>query len=223
MKKIYKIISLGLLAALSACSALDDAQYAEDIKLGAKVKLVECLDNYGQCSFDVVSNGPYMASIIKGDEWISFTGSDESSISLKGHTTLSVLYTSNRGYRRKGLIVLSSGSRKDTLIIKQEGSYKEKVSVGTKTFNVPGEGGRYSVTINTNLLPKDFHFETVDTRDYPLVNRVDDYEYENNIFSFRVLPSESRDIKTFKVRIYAMDDWGEKVAGDVTVTQQPGK
>lgn len=220
MKYLLTIIGLCFLV---ACTALDDAQYADDIKLGAKVKLVECLDNYGQCSFDVVANCPYSATIVKGDDWLSFTENDASTISLKGHTTLTLSYTSNRGYRRTGRLVLSSGTRYDTLTVKQEGLYREKVSVGTKTLNVPEEGGRYSVTVTTNLLPKDFRFETVDTRDYPLEKKADDFEYENNVFSFRVLPSDSRDVKTFKVRIYALDDWGEKVPGDVTVTQQPGK
>lgn len=209
---------------VSACSnILDDAEYADDIKLGAKVKSVECLAEYGECSFDVVSNCSYSASIIKGAEWLSFSGTGSSEIQIEGSTTLMLSFTSNRGYRRRGLLVLSSGQRHDTLSVKQEGIYQQTVETDITSLDVPGEGGSYSVKVSTNLIKRDFKFETVDSKEFPVIGKVDSYEFSDNIFSFRVLPSDSRDSKTFITRIYAVDEWGEKVASDIVITQKPGK
>ena len=209
---------------VSCARLLDDAQYAPDIKLGAKVKTLDCDRAYGDCSFEVVSNCDYTASITKGGEWISFAGYQQArEISLSGSTTLALSYTSNRGFRRSARIVLSATGRTDTLTVKQAGEYDQQVLSDTESLSVPGEGGSYRVGITTNLLKKDFMFEVVDAKDYPLFGKADTFKYDDNVFSFRVLPSESRDEKTFVVRIYALDDWGEKVAADILVTQKAGR
>lgn len=208
-----------------ACTAiLDDAQYAPDIKLGAREKTVECPANYGECAFDIVSNCDYTAAIIKGSEWLAFSGYDNASLlKLSGSTTLNLSYTADRGYRRSAILVLSAGKRQDTLTVKQMGTYDERIVADTESLAVPGGGGTYSVGITTNLLKKDFAFETVDARDYPLNGKADKFKYSDGVFSFRILQSESRDEKTFIVRLYAIDGWGEKVSADITITQKAGR
>lgn len=225
MKKLLLIYGIACTAGLSSCSAiLDDAEYAPDIKLGAKVKTVDCYSTYGDCSFDVVSNCEYQASIVKGAEWLSFTGQgDTATLTLKGNSTLFLSYTANRGYRRSARVVLTSGARSDTLTVRQIGVFEQHIAVDTDKIDVPGEGGKYSVGISTNLLKKDFMFETLDSKGYQLSDKADKYKYDDGLFSFVILPSESRDQKTFLVRIYALDDWGEKVAASITITQQPGR
>lgn len=214
----------GLFAAAISCTAiLDDAEYAEDIKLGAKEKAVECPLEYGECSFEVVANCKWSARIISGAEWLAFSGSDMKEIQNEGNATLSLSYTSNNGYRRRGLVVLSSGQRHDTLSVKQVGSYRQIVEAETKAISVPGEGGRYDIAISTNLIKKDFRFETVDSKGFPVIGKTADCTFEDNIFSFRVLESDSRDEKTFIVRIYAVDAWEEKISADITITQKPGR
>lgn len=223
MKKL--ILILISVAGISSCSAiLDDAEYAPDIKLGAKVKTVDCYSTYGDCSFDVVSNCEYKASIVKGAEWLSFTDQEgATTLTLKGNSTLFLSYTANRGYRRSAKVVLSSGERNDTLTVKQIGAFDQHLISDTQKIDVPGEGGKYSVGISTNLLKKDLKFETLDSKGYQLSGKADKYKYADGLFSFIILPSESRDEKTFFVRIYALDDWGEKVSASITITQQPGR
>ena len=225
MKKYLLMWGIISAVGLSSCSDIfDDAEYAPDIKLGAKVKTVDCYSTYGDCSFDVVSNCEYKASIIKGAEWLSFTGQGETTeLAMKGNATLALSYTANRGYRRSARVVLSSGERRDTLTVRQIGAYEQQVVSDTERIDVPGEGGKYSVGITTNLLKKDFMFETLDTKGYQLSDRVDKYKYVDGVFSFIIMPSESRDEKTFFVSIYALDDWGEKVSSSITVIQQPGR
>lgn len=221
-----KLLLLGFIVAVSASCAriLDDAEYAPDYKLGAKVKTVDCYLTSGECSFDVVSNCEYNASIIKGSEWLFFKeNEDVSDITLSGSRTLEFVFTANRGYRRSARVLLSVGGRKDTLIVKQLGAYEQIVESDTKSIMVPGEGGEYSVGINTNLLKKDFLFEVVDSKDYPLSGKADSFKYTDGVFSFRILKSESRDDKTFVVRLYALDDWGEKVSANITITQKAGR
>lgn len=226
MKKciIYGISALACLWSCSGKMIFDDAQYEPDIKLGAKVKSVECEETFGECSFDIVSNVEYTATIVKGAEWLSFTGNEGvSEQTLRWSSTLGLSFTANRGYRRSGRVVLSAGGRTDTLLIKQRGIFEQELTSDTEAISVPGAGGTFGVGITTNLLKKDFHFETVDTKDYPLNGKADKLRYSDGVFSFRVLPSESRDEKTFIVRIYALDDWGEKVKTDITITQEPGR
>lgn len=225
MRRLYLLDFVFLLTFMPACSdVFDDAQYAPDIKLGAKEKTVTCAENYGACSFDVVSNCNYTVSIVKGAEWLSFTGyDDQSPLQLSGSTTLSLSYTSNRGYRRSASVVLTSGSRHDTLTVKQLGIYEQVVEADRQSLSVPGVGTACSVGITTNLLKKDFAFETVDASGYPLTGKADKFKYTEGVFSFRIRPSESRDEKTFIVRLYALDDWGEKVSADIIVVQEPGR
>lgn len=226
MKKciIYGITALACLWSCSGKMIFDDAQYEPDIKLGAKEKTVECWETYGACSFDVVSNCEYTARIVKGEEWLCFEDDkDASELSFKGSRTLELAYTANRGYRRSGCVVLTVGERRDTLLVRQHGAFEQFILSDEESITVPGEGAGYSVGITTNLLKKDFHFETVDTNNYPLTGRADKYKYTDGVFSFRVLPSESRDEKTFIVRLYALDDWGEKVSADITITQKAGR
>ena len=222
MKKLlYSILAL---TAVSCADMLDDAEYAPDYQLGAREKIVSCYSTYGECSFDVVSNCEYTARIVKGAEWLSFKADEAAEeIQLQGSSTLELSYTANRGYRRSALVVLSVGGRHDTLSVKQVGAYQELVKSDTGSLSVPGEGGAYSVGISTNLLKKDFHFEVVDAKDYPLSGKADSFKYNDGVFSFRVLPSESRDEKTFTVRLYALDDWGEKVSANISITQKPGR
>ena len=209
--------------AVSCSDILDDAEYVDDIKLGAKEKAVECPAGYGECSFEVVSNCTYNAHIVEGAEWLTFTGKAGSEIELSGSTTLSLSYTSNRGYRRCGILVLSSAERNDTLRVKQEGSYIQTISADTQQIDVPGDGGEYHVGIQTNLIRKDFRFETVDSKGFSIVDKVDRYDFTDNTFSFRVLPSVSRDDKTFTVRIYTCDEWGEKISADIQINQKAGR
>ena len=224
MKKLSILYCAYAVMLLSSCANIfDDAEYVEDVKLGAKVKSVECLAEYGECSFDIVSNCTYSARIIKGTEWLSFTGEDVSDIQMKGDATLALSFTSNRGYRRCGVLVLSSGHRRDTLTVKQEGLYRQSIETDLNALEVPGEGGNYSVSIRTNLISKDFKFETVDSKDFPVIGKVDNYDFSDNTFTFRVLPSDSRDTKTFITRIYTVDEWGEKVSGNIVITQKPGR
>lgn len=209
--------------AVSCSDILDDAEYVDDIKLGAKEKVVECPSGYGECSFEVVSNCAYSARISEGSEWLSFTGKEGSEIELSGSTTLSLSYTSNRGYRRCGVLVLSSAERNDTLRVKQEGSYIQSISADIQKIDVPGEGGEYQVGIQTNLIRKDFRFETVDSKGFTIIDKVDRYDFSDNTFSFRILPSVSRDDKTFTVRIYTVDVWGEKISADIQIIQKAGR
>lgn len=227
MKKLIFMVCICSAAWISACSKmLDDAEYAPDIKLGAKEKTVECGRTCGECSFDVVANCDFSASIIKGAEWLSFIENEGATVmGLSGNTTLSLSYTSNRGYRRSGALVLNAGNRSDTLTVRQFGSYAQEVLSDTDYLSVPGEGGSYSVGITTNLLRKDFRFETVDTtkNHYPLNGKADKFRYSDGMFSFRVLASESRDDKVFIVRIYTLDDWGDKVGADIIINQKAGR
>lgn len=224
MKRMFFIAWLCTIALLSACSEiLDDAEYAEDIRLGAKEKIDTCAALYGECAFDVVANCKYTARIINGSEWLSFTESGSSETTLEGDATISLSYTSNRGFRRCGLVVLSAEARHDTLRVMQEGQHNQYVHTDTEQFDVPGEGGSYSVGILTNLIKKDFRFETLDDKDFPVIGKVEEYDFSDNIFSFNVLPSNSRDDKTFKVRIYTIDGWGEKVFADIHINQKAGR
>ena len=51
-----------------SCENLDDAEYADDICLGAKLKTLDCEAQYGSCAFDVVSNRSFRVDIIEGSE-----------------------------------------------------------------------------------------------------------------------------------------------------------
>jgi hypothetical protein len=192
------------------------AEYADDICLGAKLKTLDCEAQYGSCAFDVVSNRSFRVDIIEGSEWLGFPDVKSLTRKLSRNTPVDLAFTSNNGYRRLGRIVLSAGTRRDTLSVRQEGIYRERIGVDDTAFDVPAEGGVYTTRVRTNLLPGDLLFEADKSR-------VGNYVYADNLFSFTVEPSRSRDVRTVTVRIYTLDGWGEKVGADIVLTQQAGR
>lgn len=70
-------------------------------------------------------------SISAAESWIQCTQT-----SGKGKTGILVGATANNGFQRKSNLIISSGTRKDTVVVSQAGAPKINISVGEVTFNM---------------------------------------------------------------------------------------
>jgi formylglycine-generating enzyme required for sulfatase activity len=70
-------------------------------------------------------------NISAAESWIQCTQT-----SGKGKTGILVGATANNGFQRKSNLIISSGTRKDTVVVSQAGAPKIKISVGEVTFNM---------------------------------------------------------------------------------------
>lgn len=184
-----------------------EPEWVNPIALGAKQTVLE-LPSYtsGNDHFDIVSNCEYNLSVIQGAEWVEITN--------KGAREIAFKYTQNNGFKRSARLVISATGRVDTLNVRQPGSYQEYITIpeDQRTFNVTAQGGQYKVDFATNILFNDLKFEAGS----PLINNV---KLSKNSVFFEVIPTTSRDDRTFTLSIYALDGWEQRVEAVITINQ----
>lgn len=226
MKKILFFVILS--ASAIGCTNMNDAEFVNIISMGAKVKEIKCTQEAGGCEFYIVANEwvayhdtvslAYDAKIIEGAEWMRFKENGSDAMSRNGSGIIAFEYTANRSVRRCGRILLQSGNRVDSLKVKQEGKYQETVKLVSDLepgYKVPAEGGTYTFTIESNILPAELQVKAAKGLGESFIRA--------NILTVTILPSDSRDDRKIDVTVYKVDAWGEEISSTVTLTQIKGK
>lgn len=184
-----------------------EPEWVTPIGLGAKQNVVDLPSSEaGESRFDIVSDCDFEVNVIQGGEWIEITDVAAREI---GFT-----YTRNNGFKRSAKVEISAPGRRDTLTARQPGPYTEYITIPSdqKTFNVSAQGGQFKVDFATNILFKDLRFDAGSAQIQKVVLS------KNSIF-FEVLPTTSRDARSFTLSIYAIDGWNEKVQDVITLNQ----
>lgn len=212
MKSIVNttIVLCAALAGAVSCEFIEP-EWVTPIALGAKQKVIELQSNApGDSLFDIVSNCDYKLDILRGGEWIEITDKAERKIAFR--------YTQNNGFKRSARLVISAPGRVDSLDIRQPGTYEEYITIPAdqRIFNVSAQGGQYRVDFATNILFRNLKFEAGS----PLIGNVN--LSKNSVF-FEVLPTTSRDDRTFTLSIYAIDGWKQRVEAVITINQAKSK
>ena len=112
MKKKVLILCM----ALAAVSCYDDAILTEAVELGALEKVVTVEEEGGEVLIPFYSNQEGEAALLDEAAWAAL---DHPSFSSDG--SLKVNVRPNDGFRRAARIILSSASRKDTVLLRQKG------------------------------------------------------------------------------------------------------
>lgn len=223
MKRIIMITAVA--AAVMGCEGKYNAEFVNMVALGAKVSEVKCPQQNGESSFYIVANEwvtnhdtvgvAYNATIVKGSEWLRFKENGSDFISRTGSGVLEFEFTANRGLRRSATILIQSGSRRDSLKVKQEGSYSEFVNLVSELpagYKVPEEGGSYSFRIESDILPAELMIKKV--------KGLGEAHISGNTLFVEILPSDSRDERKIGVTVYKLDAWGEEISSTITLTQR---
>ena len=212
-------------AILPVSCSKQSAEFVRQISLGAVQKSVECEAAFGTCDFSVFADAyvsskdtspiMYEASILGEPGWLSFDGSRSTKVSKYGSGTLTLYYDSNNGARRAAKVVLYAEGRTDTLSVKQNGVFQQYIRLVGEYSAVPSEGGEYSARIETNIAPGFLKVKGS--------QGVESWNVQNNILTFTVGQSPSRDIRTITLSVFTIDGWGEEISGSISLLQAPGK
>lgn len=206
IKRILAIASM--LACMVSCR-FAEAEYLDPVELGGTPKEVHRDSAEGWWSFDVFSNRPYKAEIVKGQEWLKF----ESDVPNDGYNTVTLTYTVNTGFSRLGQVVLTSGSRSDTLNLYQAGQYTRMVELSPAEVAIPAEGGTAELDLATNVAAHDLKFESSHSSVQSMV-------YENCHLFVTVAPNNSRDVRHIRITASTTDECGV-VTSSTAVVNQP--
>lgn len=202
MKKTLYILISVLVAA--ACDSLKPDSL-DIVELGIPAESIEVPQAAGEDGVKVISDRNYSMEIISGAEWLT--------PGIAQSDTLSFSFEENSGFRRSAVIRVSAGSREDFLQVRQRGVFTEKISLGDASVTIPADGGEVATRVFSNL-PADYF--TLFASDDKAIKRL---RLEGSILCFEVLPSSSRDARSFYVSVSCKDGWGEAVEAAITVKQ----
>lgn len=221
MKKYFIIFAVIIAAA--GCSK-QKPELREMISMGAKVKSVQCDSLSGSCSFDVYSDKyvnsrdtepiGFDAEILDGASWICFEEGG-GRVSKFGSSTINLKYDANTGVKRSASIRLSTGDRSEVITVKQKGHIDEYIYLDGTYGLVPKDGGQYTAVVRSNIVPA--------MLDVKKATGLEQWSLHNGILTFKIAPSESRDIRNIDVVLYFVDGWGDEISDKITLKQEAGK
>ena len=210
MKYIKHIVTTLLLGSL-ALTSCDDAELANIIALGAKIKVgnsyvkyLECPAEEGQCAFEVESNVEYEARIISGEKWLRFADSDQLTTMRNGNGVLTFNHNANTAGKRRARVVLSADTRHDTIDIRQHGIYEDYLKFVDETqssIKPSVNGGDYCIAIETSELDEDLKIMTDNDK------AVTNLKIDNRKIFFTITPNESGIPRVFYIRASYVDGW----------------
>lgn len=108
-----------LLLSAASCN-VDDAKYLQRDELGATAREFFVDAATGSFTFDVYANKKGSVSVVDGSEWLH-----TDITSFDGDATVKVEHLYNDGLPRRGVILLETESRRDTVRVMQEGLLSE--------------------------------------------------------------------------------------------------
>lgn len=225
MKKIFGII-VAVSAFMASCSSPYYPEYVPIVSLGASTSALVCENTDSSCSLNVISNVEYTATIISGDEWLSFADTNSLTRTGNGNTVLVFNHRANNHVKRVARLVLAAETRRDTIKIKQKGQFEDYLDIhpedkaqyltlenGTR-LSVPEEGGSYSLRLRTSCLDQELSFWC----DRP--EAITDVKFENKILSFNVTKNEDGQPRIIMIDVSYIDGWDDKRTYSFSIKQQ---
>jgi hypothetical protein len=225
MKKIFGII-VAVSAFMASCSSPYYPEYVPVVSLGASTSALVCENTDSSCSLNVISNVEYTATIISGDEWLSFADTESLTRTGNGNTVLVFNHRANNHVKRVARLVLAAETRRDTIKIKQKGQFEDYLDMhpedkaqyltlenGTR-LSVPEEGGSYSLRLRTSCLDQELSFWC----DRP--ETITDVKFENKTLSFNVTKNEDGQPRIIMIDVSYIDGWDDKRTYSFSIKQQ---
>lgn len=225
MKKIFGIV-VAVSAFLASCSSPYYPEYVPVVALGANTSALVCESEEGSASLNVISNVEYTATIISGDEWLSFADTESLTRVGNGNSVLVFNHRANNHDKRVARLVLAAESRRDTIRIKQKGCFEDYLTIhpedkelymtlenGTRML-IPEAGGVYELRLRTSCLDHQISCSTDRT------DAVVDFKVENGVLSFRVKENVDSQPRILTVNVSYVDGWDDVKTYSFTIKQQ---
>lgn len=225
MKKIFGIV-VAVSAFLASCSSPYYPEYVPVVALGASTSALVCESEEGTASLNIISNVEYTATIISGDEWLSFADTESLVRVGNGNSVLVFKHRANNHDKRVACMVLAAESRRDTVRIKQKGCFEDYLTIhpedkelymtlenGTRML-VPEAGGVYELRLRTSCLDHQISCSTDRT------DAVVDFKVDNGVLSFRVKENVDSQPRILTVNVSYVDGWGDTKTYTFTIKQQ---
>ena len=225
MKKIFGIV-VAVSAFLASCSSPYYPEYVPVVALGANTSALVCESEEGTASLNVISNVEYTATIISGDEWLSFADTESLTRVGNGNSVLVFNHRANNHDKRVARLVLAAESRRDTIRIKQKGCFEDYLTIhpedkelymtlenGTRML-IPEAGGVYELRLRTSCLDHQISCSTDRT------DAVVDFKVENGVLSFRVKENVDSQPRILTVNVSYVDGWDDVKTYSFTIKQQ---
>lgn len=205
MKRLLFII-VGIPAMLSGCNK---AELVDIVAMGWTEKTITVSERVTDGSAQLLTNTPYSARVCDGNDWLSIPAEGMMPSARKD---IPFHCDANRNFKRTGKIVISAGTRVDTLCIRQSGALQDRISLSVATISAPQSGGTFYTAVEC------FRYPDALFLDVSAPNALQ-ATYSDGILEITVAPSTSRDPKTYSVMIYYIDGWGERASATVTINQ----
>lgn len=225
MKKIFGFV-VAVSAFLASCTSPYYPEYVPVVSLGANTSALVCESEEGSASLNVISNVEYTATIISGNEWLSFADVNGDTYTGNGNTVLVFNHRANNHDKRVARMVLAAETRRDTVKIKQKGYFEDYLSIhpedveaqmplenGTRML-LPEKGGEYKLRLRTSCLDHQISFYT----DRP--DAIVDFKVSNGVFSFRVKENVDAQPRIMVVELSYFDGWDDKRTCSFSIKQQ---
>ena len=224
MKKIYVLI-LAAATFVVSCSSPYYPEYVPIVSLGIYANEVVCENAEGDFAVSVVSNVDYTASIVSGQEWLSFADTDVTSRTGSGNSVLKFKYLQNNNAKRAAQVVVAAETRTDTVVIKQKGRFDEALEIhetskhlfseetGVPRMEVDWTGGDYSFRLRTDVLSSQLKAWTPD----PSV--ITNFHIENNVVTLTVSQNNQLQPRIVNFQISYIDGWNEQQVLKLSIRQ----
>ncbi len=226
MKKIF--VTVFALALFASCSSPYYPEYVPIIALGANTSALVCESDEDQCSLNVISNVDYEATIVSGGEWLSFADTDSKTRKGSGNGVLLFNHLANNNAKRVAVLTLSSGSRLQTIKIKQKGYLEDFLALDTTdenytTYFVLEDNTRmlaveaekeYSFRLSTSCQDHEISFAT----DHP--KAIVDFRVDNGYLHFKLNQNNDNMPRIMEVTLSYIDGWGDKVDTTFSIKQE---
>lgn len=227
MKKIFVTI-LALAALFVSCSSPYYPEYVPVVSLGAHTDNLVCESDENQCSLNVISNVEYEATIVSGMEWLSFADTKSLSRKGSGNGVLVFKHLANNNDKRVAILTLQSGSRLQTVKIKQKGYfedflrldvtdevYKKLFTLNDNTRMLADNLARdYALRLDTSCQDHEISFAT----DYP--KAIVDFKVENGYFYFHINDNDENQPRIMEVTLSYVDGWKDVKTFTFTIKQE---
>ncbi len=199
------------LALAASCNLLDDAEYVGIDELGLRQSVVTVSEDEGTSSVRLYCNRHCDISAMDDCSWFKLLDS-----SAEADADIRFAYTYNDGYPRMARVLFATGTRRDTLCVRQSGLLEETFAL-QKTSSVVEEAGGdciIPVILNSGDRTLDFTVKYLSGDGW-----VESCALSEDNLVIRTAKNESGAVRRARVFVKWTDGWGESVTRTLQLTQ----
>lgn len=203
----YLTIIVWIPFVLAGCNK---AEFVDIVALGWTEKMITVSERTMDGSASLLTNKPYTARVCAGNDWLSIPAEG---LMPSARKEIPFHCDANMSFKRTGKIVVSAGTRVDTLFVRQSGALQDRISLSKTSFSATQSGGTFRTEVEC------FRYPNALLLDVSAPNAVQAF-YKEGLLEITLAPATSKDPKTYTVTIYYIDGWGERASANVTINQE---